>query len=56
MQNPDFLTVRELAKQLGVCRSTIYRAVKKRTLTAYRVGAALRFAPDAAESFRGTTP
>lgn len=41
------LTVREVAKRLGVCQDTIYRLVAAGKLPAIRVGSAIRLSPEA---------
>jgi len=37
-----FLSPRQVAEQLGVCRETIYRLIDRGELAAARVGSALR--------------
>jgi excisionase family DNA binding protein len=45
------LTVREVADRLGVCRGIVYRLCHRNELPALRIGGALRFHPEAVESF-----
>jgi excisionase family DNA binding protein len=45
------LTVREVAARLGVCTALVYRLCQRSELVALRIGGALRFRPEAVESF-----
>jgi excisionase family DNA binding protein len=51
--NFAFLTIREVAERLRVCRATVYRLIDKGQLRALRVSSgAIRVAADAAEGLR----
>ena len=47
------LTVREVAARLRVCTALVYRLCHRNELPSVRIGGALRFVPEAVESFVG---
>ena len=51
-----FLSPRQVAEQLGVCRETIYRLLARGELAATRVGSALRIASDDLEAYLRRRP
>lgn len=44
---PDLLTIAQVAKALGVTRSTVARWAREETLPSVRVGGVVRFRPEA---------
>ena len=51
-----FLSPRQVAEHLGVCRETIYRLLARGELAATRVGSALRIASDDLEAYLRRRP
>jgi len=45
------MTVRDVAARLGVCTALVYRLCQRNELMTLRIGGALRFHREAAESF-----
>ena len=46
-KHKGFLSARELAQIMGVCRGTIFRKAAKRQIPSYKFGLTLRFDPKA---------
>jgi excisionase family DNA binding protein len=52
----SYFTVREAARELGVCTATIYRLLRAGRLPALRVGAQCRIAEDGLRSLQAAPP
>ena len=48
---PEILTVAHVAYYLQICKKSVYRLVKERTLSAFRIMDKLRFTGDGADTF-----